>query len=140
MNKRCLGLLLAATIAAFAITPAWAHKPAPASQLSAMSVLPVAVSVAAPALLLSGTATLTVVAVEAGAAGTAWVLERASDGARISLNLSGELAQGAVVASGAVVTVTALAAGWVLSSAGQALCFVPNARGRTLTHHERVTL
>ena len=129
MKNPSLALLLAAALAA---TPAWAHRPAPASELSAVSMLPVAVSVAAPAVLLSGTAVLT-------AKGSEWVLERASDGARLSLQLSGDLAQGAVVASGAAVVVTAVAAGWVLSSAGRVLCFVPNDTGRRLTHHERVT-
>ncbi len=131
--------LIAALLAAALLAPAQAHRPSAASELSALSALPVAVSVAAPALLLSGTAALTVVAVEASAAGTVWVLERASDGARISLTLSGDLAQGAVVASGTAVVVTAVAAGWVLSSAGQAIAFVPNSLGRTLTHNERVT-
>jgi hypothetical protein len=136
MKNPSLALLLAAALAA---PPAWAQRPAPASELSAVSMLPVAVSVAAPAVLLSGTAALTVVAVETTAKGSEWVLERASDGARLSLQLSGDLAQGAVVASGAAVVVTAVAAGWVLSSAGRVLCFVPNETGRRLTHHERVT-
>ena len=90
-------------------------------------------------MLLSGTAALTVVAVEAGASGSVWVLQRASDGATLSLQVSGELAQGAVVAVGTTVAVTAVAAGWVLSAAGRVLCLVPNQAGRRLTHHERVT-
>lgn len=131
--------LIAAVLAAALLAPAQAHRPPAASELSALSALPVAVSVAGPALLLSGTAALTVVAVEASAAGTVWVLERASDGVRISLTPSAELAQGALVASGTAVAVTAVTAGWVLSSAGQAIAFVPNSLGRTLTHNERVT-
>jgi len=136
MKNVCLGLLLAAIVAS---APARAQQAAPGSEMSALSMLPVAVSVAAPAALLSGTAVLTVLAVEAGGAGSVWVLERASDGARLSLRLSGELAQGVVVASGTTLAVTAVAAGWVLSTAGRALCFVPNEVGRRLTHHERVT-
>ena len=57
----------------------------------------------------------------------------------VTVDLSGDLAQGAVVASGAAIGVTAVAAGWILSAAGRAVCFVPNEVGRRLTHHERVT-
>ena len=45
-------------------------------------------SVAAPVMILSGGVMLTVVAVEASAEGTVWVLERASDGARFSVTVS----------------------------------------------------
>ncbi len=57
-------LVAAAALAAALAGPARAHGNP--SDASALSMLPVAVSVAAPALLLSGGAVLTVVAVEAG--------------------------------------------------------------------------
>jgi len=114
--------------------PAHAHRNA-GSELSALSLLPVAVLVAAPAMLLSGGAALTVVAVEASAEGTVWVLERASDGARASLKLAGQSA----MAVGTGVVVTAMASGWVLSAAGQAIAFVPNEIGASLLYNERVT-
>lgn len=109
------------------------------SEASALSLLPVAVSVAAPVALLSAGVTLSVVAVEASATGTVWVLERASDGVRVSLRFGGQLAQSTLLGVGTAVTVSAVGAGVVLSAAGQALCFVPNAIGRALTHHERIT-
>ena len=62
---------LAATLAAPA---AHAHRDSAASELSALSALPIAVSVAAPAVLLSAGAAFTVVAV-ASTAG--WVLSAA---------------------------------------------------------------
>ena len=71
--------------------------------------------------------------------GTVWVLERASDGARATLHFSGHVAQGASLAVGGAVMVTALASGWVLSAAGQAIAFVPNELGRALLHNERIT-
>jgi hypothetical protein len=92
-----------------------------ASDASALSLLPVAVSVAAPVAILSAGAVLTVVAVPGLAAGTVWVLERASDGARASVNL----ASSAVVGLGAAVMVTAVSAGWVLSAAGEAIAVHP---------------
>lgn len=109
------------------------------SDASALSLLPVAVSVAAPVALLAGGAVLTVVSVQASAVGTVWVLERASDGARATLHFSGHLAQGAVLSAGGAIMVTALASGWVLSAAGQAIAFIPNELGRALLYNERIT-
>jgi hypothetical protein len=90
---------------------------------------------AAPALVLSAGATLSVVAVEASAEGTVWVLERASDGARASIKLAGHSA----TAVGTGVVVTAMSAGWLLSAAGQAIAFIPNEIGKSLLYNERVT-
>jgi hypothetical protein len=121
---------------------AQAH-PGDASEASAASALslalPVAVSVAGPVLLLSGAATLTVVSVQASAEGTVWVLERASDGARVVLRFGGAAVAGASVATGAVVTCAALSTGWLLSAAGQAIAFVPNAIGASLLYNEQIT-
>ncbi len=109
------------------------------SGASSLSLLPVAVSVAAPVAILSGGAMLTVVAVEASATGTVWVLERASDGARASLRFSGRLAGASLLVVGSAITVTALSTGHLLSAAGQAIAFVPNELGRALSHHEPIT-
>lgn len=127
----------AALLATSAAGPARAHGGL--SEASALSMLPLAVSVAAPALLLSAGVGLTVVAVEASATGTVWVLERASDGARASVTVSGAVVGGASLLVGTAVTVTALSAGWVLSAAGQVIAFVPNELGRALLHNERIT-
>jgi hypothetical protein len=100
-------------------------------------MLPIAVSVAAPVMLLSAGAMLTVVAVEASAEGTVWVLERASDGARATLTLT---ASPAAVGGGrhrrrrdrgqhrlgAV-------------DRGEAIAFIPNEIGAALLYNERVT-
>jgi hypothetical protein len=126
-----------ATLLMASFTPARAHNDA--SAVSTLSALPIAVSIAAPVMVLSAGATLTVVAVEASVAGTVWVLQRASDGARASVRLSAEAARGLSVAAGTVVVVTALSTGWVLSAASQAIAFVPNAVGTALLYNERVT-
>lgn len=130
-------LLAAALSAALATQPALAHGGA--SEASALSMLPIAVSVAAPVALLSGGAMLTVVAVQASAEGTVWILERASDGARASVTLSAQAAGGVSVIAGTVVLATAISTGWVLSAAGKAIAFIPNEVGRALLHNERVT-
>ena len=109
------------------------------SEASALSALPIAVSVAAPVVLLSAGAVLSVVAVESSAAGALCVLERASDGARTTLRLSGQAAAGLSLAAGTVVVVTAVGTGWVLSTASRAIAFVPNEIGNALLYNERVT-
>jgi len=138
--RACLVMAVAA-VATTAASPARAHGGP--SEASALSALPLALSVAAPALLLSAGAVFTVVAVEASAKGTVWVLERASDGAQVSITVAGAALSAAVGGAsllvGAVVTVTAVSAGWLLSAAGQVIAFVPNELGRALLHHERIT-
>ena len=126
----------AATLAAL-VAGAQAHSEV--SEASALSALPIAVSVAAPVVLLSAGAVLSVVAVEYAAAGALCVLERASDGARTTLRLSGQAAAGLSLAAGTVVVVTAVGTGWVLSTASRAIAFVPNEIGNALLYNERVT-
>ena len=130
-------LVAAATLAAALAGPAQAHGNP--SEASALSMLPIAVSVAAPAMLISGGAVLTVVAVEASAEGTVWILERASDGARASITRSAMAAGGLSVAAGTAITVSAFSAGWVLSAAGKALAYIPNAIGEALLYNERIS-
>ena len=133
-NLRRLCAALAASLLLSATVPASAHR-VDASEASALSLLPLAVVVSAPATLLAGGALLTVVAVETTARASVWVLERASDGARATV----ELGAAASTTVGTVILVSAVGAGWVLSTAGQAIAFVPNEIGAALLHHERVT-
>lgn len=125
-------------VALLTATQAARAHPNQASEASALSMLPVAMSVTAPALLVSGTVALSVVAIQATADGVVWVLERASDGARISVKWASLSLGMASVAVGTVVTVTAVSAGWLLSTAGEVIALVPNTLGRALLHHEEV--
>lgn len=129
-----LAAALAATLALSAALPVQAQRSG-ASEASALSMLPVVVLASTPVLLLTGAGMLTVVAVEASADGTVWVLERASDGVRFSMQVAG----GASVVAGQALRVTALATGWVLSAAGEVVAFVPNSVGIALLYQERVT-
>jgi hypothetical protein len=132
--------LCALSAAAITLAPLSAPRAqSTASEASALSLLPVAVSVAAPVMLLAAGVSLTVVAVEASATGTVWVLERASDGARTTLRFSGQVAGAVSTGIGSAVLITALSTGWVLSVAGQAIAFVPNQIGASLLYNERVT-
>jgi hypothetical protein len=133
MKTTLITTLLLSLALQFSSSPARAQSTA--SQASALSLLPVAVSVAAPMALLSAGAVLTVVAVEASARGTVWVLERTSDGARASVNFSGK----ASAALGTAVVITVIGSGYLLSAAGEAIAFVPNAIGTALLHNEQLT-
>jgi len=96
-------------------------------------------AVAVPAALSVGGSTLTVIAVEASADGTVYLLERASDGARASIKVAGRAADGVSKAVGTSVLVSVIGTGVVLSAAGEVLAFVPNAIGRALLHNERLS-
>ncbi|MES2529601.1 MAG: hypothetical protein V4636_01080 [Pseudomonadota bacterium] len=143
---------MAASVALSALSlPSTASAQSEAS--AALSMLPVASVVGAasvagaaagsvvalPAALSVGGAMLTVVAVEASVGATIYLLERASDGARVSIRVSGQVAQGASMVAGTAVAVSVISTGVVLSVAGEVLAFIPNALGRALLHNERLT-
>ena len=120
------------------------------SALSALSALPLAsvvvtgsaaagASLAVPVLLSTAGAVFMVRAVESSAQGTVYVLERASDGARVSVEIAGRTTANASIAAGTLVTVSVIGAGVILSAAGEAIAFLPNALGRALLHNERLT-
>ena len=134
-----LGILLLAP-AAMAARPAHAHNDlANASAASSLSAaLPLAVLVAAPAAFLSAGVLLTVATVEVVGGASVWVVRRASDGVTASVRITGELASGVVVGVGTALVVTASVAGWILSTAGEAICLVPNAIGESLLYNERL--
>ncbi len=133
-------LIAAALAAALACgtAPASAHG-GPSDASIALSTVPVAISVVAPSAVLAVGASFVIVAVETTARGTVWVLERASDGVRISVEFSGKVVTGASTAVGTAVVVTAISTGYVLSAAGEAIAFIPNEIGASLLHNERVT-
>lgn len=155
MNKSlravCVAASLALTGLAGSAVPLQARAQSEAS--AALSLMPVAsvvgsaavggsavgAAVAIPAALSINGAVLVLVAGEASATGTVYLLERASDGARASINVSGRAAQGVSAVAGAAVLVSVVATGVVLSVAGEVLAFIPNAIGRALLHNEKLT-
>jgi hypothetical protein len=155
MKKSCATYLIAAcALITWADVPLGAQAKTEASALSAVSALPVAsvvvgtsaaagaaasAVVAIPVALSTAGAVLVVKTVESTARGTVYVLERASDGARASIEVIGRSVAGASMVAGASVVVTVVSAGVVLSAAGEAIAFIPNALGRALLHNERLT-
>ena len=93
---------------------------------------------AVPVALSATGAVLMVKTVEVSARGTVYLLERASDGAAVSVEVLGKGVAHVSVAAGTLVTVSVIGAGAVLSVAGEVIAFVPNALGRALLHNERV--
>ncbi len=138
--KRAFTLLNSSlmSLALIAQAPA-AQAQSAVSEASALSLLPVGISVAATGLVLSAGTTLVIVSVELAANSTVWVLERASDGARFSVRFAGQVVGGVSTAVGTTVTVLAVGSGVVLSAAGQALAFIPNEIGKALLYNEQVT-
>ena len=147
MKKIVSGLLVALTLASAGIALAHAHGEA--SALSSLSALPVvsivggsaiAGSVVAVPLALSVTgAVLTVTAIEASAHGVVLVLERASDGAKASVELMNRSLESLAIGVGAVGVCSVIGTGVVLSVASEAIVFLPNALGRALLHDERLS-
>ena len=123
------------------------HHPSEASELSLLPVASIVVgvgatasaAVAVPVALSTAGAELVVRSVEASAHGTICVLERVSDGARVTVELAGRGMAYASLGVGKTVTVIATGAGVMLSAAGEVIAFVPNAMGRSLMHNERLT-
>ena len=96
-------------------------------------------SVAAPVILSTVGAVFLVKVVEVTARGTVYVLERASDGARVSVEIVGKGVKASAVGVGASVTVSVIGSGMVLSALGEAIAFIPNELGKALLHNERIT-
>lgn len=103
-TRKVLTLTLVLSLALLgASAPAAARGASDASAASSgLSIgVPVAVSVVAPSAVLASGAVLTVLSVQALASGTVWVLERASDGARVVVNFSATGAEAVSVGVGA---------------------------------------
>ena len=81
---------------------------------------------------------LTVKVVESSTVGTVYLLERASDGSRVSVEVMKRGVAASTHGVGTVVTCSVIGTGVVLSVAGEAIAFVPNALGKALLHNERL--
>jgi hypothetical protein len=147
LTFRATKVIAACAISMAVFVPFHAHSQTDASALSSLSVMPVAsvvgtaagASVAVPVAFSTVGAVLVVKSVEASAAGTVYLLERVSDGVQASIEVSGKVADGVSTAVGTTVTVSAIAAGMVLSAAGAVIAFIPNEIGKALLHNERVS-
>ena len=109
------------------------------SELSEASLVPVAISVALPVVLVAGVGSIVVTGVQASAEGTVWIVENVADGVKGSICFAGRVVGTAAIAVGTVIVVTVVATGMVLSNAGHVIAFIPNEVGRTLSYNQRVS-
>lgn len=140
------GQIAALVLAAGTLFASAAQAHGELSALSALSALPLAsvvttasAAVVLPVALSTAGAVLVVKSVEVSARGTLYVLERASDGALVSVEIAARGVEAVSLATGTAVTVSVLGAGVLLSAAGEVLAFIPNALGQALLHNERLT-
>ena len=124
---------------AVALTLAMSAEAQSSSDLSEASLVPVAISVALPVVLIAGVGSIVVTGVEASAEGTVWVVENVADGVKGSICFAGKAVGALAVAVGTVVVVTVVATGMVLSTAGRVIAFIPNEVGRSLSYNQRVS-
>ncbi len=141
----------AGSISAIATFPSNSYAQSEASVM--LSMLPVAslvvvglgastaagASVAAPVILSTVGAVFVVKVVEVTARSTVFVIERASDGARVSVEIVGQGMKQTAISAGTLVTVSVIGTGIVISALGEAIAFVPNELGKALLHNERIT-
>jgi hypothetical protein len=127
------------TIAAALAVHAAAHAQSDVSELSEASLVPVAISVALPIVLVAGVGSIVVTGVEASAEGTVWLVENVADGVKGSIRFAGRAVGALAIVVGTVVVVTVVATGMVLSTAGHVIAFIPNEIGRSLSYNQRVS-
>ncbi|MEO5687659.1 MAG: hypothetical protein ABIR54_09865 [Burkholderiaceae bacterium] len=109
------------------------------SELSEASLVPVAISVALPVVLVAGAGSIVVTGVQASAQGTAWIVENVADGVKGSICFAGNAVAVAGIAVGTVIVVTVVTTGRLLSAAGHVIAFIPNEVGRSLSYNQRVS-
>lgn len=132
------GRLVAMTVAGSLLASVTARAES-STELSEASLVPVAISVALPVVLVAGVGSVVVTGVEASAQGTVWIVENLADGVKGSICFAGQAVGSVAVAAGTVIVVTAVATGMVLSTAGHVIAFVPNEIGRSLSYNQRVS-
>ena len=106
---------------------------------SAISVEGASAAIMLPAALSEAGASLLVLSVTEGAKGSVYLLERAGDGARASIEIAGEIAGSVAIGVGSLIETSAVSAGTLLSVAGVVIALIPTEAGRALLHHEQLS-
>ncbi len=119
--------------------PAWATIQSDAASRQSESSM--AASVEVPVAIvhaLSEGAAFVVTAVDASAEGVAVTVSAFAVGTSFVVYLSAEAAEEIGVVVGTAVSVTVIATGWLLSAAGEVLCFIANDGVRQHIHTRRI--
>lgn len=134
-----LVLVVSAAAGLLAGTPAFAAAQSDGASRQSEASLAASVEVpAAVSLALSEGGKFAITGIGASAQGVAVTVSAVGVGASFVVYLSAEAAKAVGLRVGQAVVVSAVAAGWVLSAGGQALCFIPNDRARELLHSRRI--
>ena len=120
-------------------TPAWAtiQSEAASRQFESSLAASVEVPVAVAHALSEGVA-LVVTAVDTSAEGVAITVAATAVGASFVVSLSAQAAEEIGVVAGTTISVTVVATGWLLSAAGEVLCFIANEVVRPHIHTRRI--
>ena len=118
---------------AFAATQSDAASRQSDASLAASVEVPVAMAAA-----LSAGAAFSITAVEASGGAVALTVSAVGAGASAVVLVSAEVARALGIAVGTAVVVTAVSTGWILSVAGESLCFIANALARPHLHSRRL--
>lgn len=127
--------LLLAAGPAFAATQSDAASRQSEASLAASVEVPVAMAEA-----LSAGAGFSITAIEASGGAVALTVSAIGGGASAVVVVSAEIARALGVAVGTVVVATAVSTGWILSVAGESLCFVADALARPHLHSRRLPI
>ena len=131
---------IAAVALAFSLVAAGtARAQSNVSRLSEESLVPVAISVALPVVVVGGVGSIVVTGVQASADGVVWFVENVADGVKGSIRLAADAVTASAMVVGTVVVVTVVATGVLLSTAGHVIAFIPNEVGRSLSYNQRVS-
>lgn len=125
---------LVAFVLALATTPAFAQSEA-ASQVSAISVAPSAIAAGAGLALVVGVGELTVESLARTGELVVATVRTGSQAAAFTIELSAEAVSALGIAVGTVLEASAVAGGWLIACAGEAVAFVPDATTAALVHH-----
>ncbi|WP_407352482.1 hypothetical protein [Luteimonas sp. R10] len=88
---------------------------------------------------LSEGARFTVTAVQSSGETALLTVSAATAGSAFVVRLSAETVHGLGIVVGTGIVVTAVSTGWILSAAGEALCYIADAATRPLIHSHRIS-
>lgn len=138
LRRSKLRVIVFALLLATASVPTWATIQSDAASRQSESSLAASVEVpVAVAHALSKGAAFVVTAVDASVEGVAVTVSAVAIGVSFVVHLSAEAAEGIGVV-GTAVSVTVVATGWLLSAAGEVLCFIANDGVRQHIHSRRI--
>ena len=138
-TNRILAAFLACSLST-AFVSAGAAEQSEASELSGASVLMAGSAVVVGgSMLLLGSTNIVVASVETVGDAVVVVFKGASDASKATVRFSTDVAKQASFVVGAAVSVTAIASGYLIVSAGKVLAFIPNETAKALMHHSRVS-